>query len=237
MPELAAVGPPNEGVWRVGRDPDPVSASKSPESSRLAKPNTGNRFDSPTGSYGVRYFSTSLEGCFGEVLARFRADPKLARVIGDEWRDLGFMNVGDVPADWRQRRTAVNVRFPAEGQNERFPHGVQFLDIESIETREALREDFAPLLAFYGHADLDVALVRSKDRRMTRYISQWAYEAVNEDDCPLYAGIRYLSRLNNDWECWAVFDNVGFEVTSRRPILPDDAAFKKICALYSLTPY
>jgi hypothetical protein len=43
------------------------------------KPNTGNRFDSPTGAYGVRYFASDLDGCYGETLARFRADKKLAK--------------------------------------------------------------------------------------------------------------------------------------------------------------
>jgi hypothetical protein len=200
------------------------------------QPNTGNRFDSPTGSYGVRYFSTTLDGCFGETLARFRADPKLAELIGDEWEERGWMNVGDIPADWRQRRTAGHVRFPNTGSNTRYPYGVQFLDIEAVETREALRKDFAPLLAIYGYDDLDVPVVRGHDRRITRYISQWAYERT-EDDAPLYAGIRYLSRLNSEWQCWPVYDNVNLEVLARRPILVDDEALQRIAGLYSLTPY
>ncbi len=122
----------------MGREPDLLSASLSSNSSELGKPNTGNRFDSPTGAYGVRYFATELDGCYGETPARFRADKKLAKVIGDEWSELGFMSVGDIPADWRQRRGAVRVRFPDDGANVAFSAGVQFLDIESVHTREAL---------------------------------------------------------------------------------------------------
>lgn len=235
--EPDVVAPPDEGVWRIGRDPNPLSASKSTESSTLGKANTGNRFDSPTGDYGVRYFSTTIDGCYGETLARFRADKKLAKVIGDEWHDLGFMSPGDIPADWRQRRTAVHVRFPADGANTRFPYGVQFLDIESAQTREALREDFEPLLAYLKYPDLDVPVVRGHDRRVTRYISKWASERQDEDGRPLYAGIRYLSRLNSEWECWAVFDNVEIEVLNRRPILLEDEALHRIANLYGLTPY
>lgn len=234
---VETVAAPDEGVWRVGRDPDPLSASRSSGSSELSTPGTGNRFDSPTGEYGVRYFATSLEGCFGETLARFRADPKLAELIGSEWQERGFMSVGDIPADWRQRRTAVHVRFPPDGSNSKFPMGIQFLDIESIETREAMRADFAPLLAYYHYDDLDVAVVRGRDRRMTRYVSQWAFQQVDDEGRPLYAGIRYLSRLNSEWECWAVFDDVQIEELNRRPILPQDPALKKIAKLYSLTPY
>jgi hypothetical protein len=228
---------PQAGVWRVGREPDLLSASLSSNSSELGKPNTGNRFDSPTGAYGVRYFATELDGCYGETLARFRADKKLAKVIGDEWSELGFMNVGDIPADWRQRRGAVRVCFPDEGANATFSTGVRFLDIESVQTREALLPDFEPLLKFYGYPDLDVAVVRGHDRRITRYISQWTYEQRDEDDRPLYAGIRYLSRLNSDWECWAVFDYVGIEELTRRPILAHDEALKRIAKLYGLTVY
>lgn len=147
------------------------------------------------------------------------------------------MNVGDIPADWRQRRTAVHVRFPDKGWNERFAHGVKFLDIEAVETREALREDFEPLLAFYKYDDLDVAVVRGHDRRITRYISQWAWERRDDEERPLYAGIRYLSRLNSEWECWAVFENVYLEELNRRPILANDPALQKIAKLYELTPY
>ncbi len=228
------VAAPEEGVWRVGRDPDPLSASKSSASSQLAQPNTGNRFDSPTGDYGVRDFATTLDGCYGETLARFRADTKLHAVIGNEWREMGFMNVGDIPADWRQRRIAVHVRFPKEASASTEP---RFLDIESIQTRQALLPDFEPLLKFYGYDDLDIPVVRGHDRRITRYISQWTYEQVDEDDRPIYAGVRYLSRLNNDWECWAVFDRITIEELTRRPILRDDEALNRIAQLYSLSVY
>jgi hypothetical protein len=228
---------PQEGVWRVGREPDLLSASCSTTTSELGKPNTGNRFDSPTGVYGVRYFATNLDGCYGETLARFRADKKLAALIGDEWSELGFMNVGDIPADWRQRRGAVRVRFPQGSANATLSTGVRFLDIESLQTREALRPDFEPLLRFYDFEDLDVAVVRGQDRRVTRYISQWAYEQHDEADRQMYAGIRYLSRLNSDWECWAVFDYVEIEELTRRPILRQDEALNRIAKLYRLTVY
>jgi hypothetical protein len=220
----------------VGREPDLLSPSVSSRSSEPGQPNTGNRFDSPTGAYGVRYFATELEGCYGETLARFRADKKLAEVIGEEWTERGFMRVGDIPADWRLRRGAVRVRFP-EAANKSFATGVRFVDIESVHTREALLPDFEPLLRFYGYPDLDVAVVRGHDRRVTRYISQWAYEQVDDDEHPLYAGIRYLSRLNSEWECWAVFDHVAIEELTRRPILATDATLRKIAKLYGLTVY
>jgi hypothetical protein len=145
------------------------------------------------------------------------------------------MAIGDIPADWRVRRLAVRVSFNDE--EGRFPHGVQFVDVESAETREALRPELAALLAFYGYDDLDVPMVRGRDRRVTRWISQWAYEATGDDGRPLYAGIRYVSRLNSDWTCWAVFDDVSIDELTRRPILVTDPDYRAVATLYGLTPY
>lgn len=60
---------------------------------------------------------------------------------------------------------------------------------------------------------------------------------MDEDGQPLYAGIRYLSRLSSDWECWAVFDRVPIEELTRRPILREDAALNRIATLYGLKVY
>lgn len=234
---IEVVQAPKGGLWRVGREPDPLAASVLSEPAEPGNPATGNRFDSPTGTYGVRYFATSLEGCFGETLARFRADHALAALIGDEWQQLGFMSVGDIPADWRQKRTAVNVHIDDE-KNPGFAKKVRFLDIESVNTREAMRQDFEALLAHYGYADLDVPFVRSQDRRITRYISQWVWEQLSEEHGGrTYGGIRYLSRLNSDWECWAVFEEVNLAVVKTKPILASDSALRKIANLYGLTPH
>ena len=231
---VEVVAAPDEGVWRVGRAPDPLFAAPPLSSSLLDNKSTGNRFDSPTGAYRVLYFASTLDGCYGETLARFRPDPQMLALVEEEWADLGFMRVGDVPADWRQRRIAVHVTFPAE---DRFADGVQFLDVESLETRETLREELAPFLAFYGYKDLDVPTVRGADRRITRWIGQWAYDQTTDDGMPRFAGVRYLSRLSSDWECWAVFDDVPIAEMNRRPILPSDEAFLRVAKRYDLTPH
>jgi hypothetical protein len=231
---LEVVAPPDDGVWRVGRAPDPLAPPDRLPQSALDQPTTGNRFDSPTGAYRVLYFATTLEGCFGETLARFRPDPSMLALVQDEWSQRGFMRVGDVPSDWRQRRIAVHVRFPPEPP---FSRGVRFLDVESLETREVLRAELAPLLAFYKLTDLDVAAVRGSDRRITRWIGQWAYDARNDDGSPRFGGIRYLSRLNTDWECWAVFHDVPIAELDRRPILRADEALLSVAAHYGLTAH
>lgn len=228
------VAAPDGGVWRVARAPDPLALPDLAPRSSLDKPQLGNRFDSPSGSYRTLYFATTLSGCYGETLARFRPDPALAAVIGDDWSRGGFMGIGDVPADWRQRRTAVQARFPKQAP---FGDGIRFLDVEALDTREVLRRELGGVLAYYDFDDLDVATVRGGDRRITRMIGQWAFEQANDRGLPRFAGIRYLSRLNTDWECWAVFDHVPIEEMNRKPLLSTDVELRAVCKAYGLTAH
>lgn len=126
---------------------------------------TENRFDSLTGAFGVLYFGTNLEACFGETLSRYRADPKLA-FIEDEWQKLSFMARGSVPKDWRVRRTAVRVEVATDAA---------FLDVEALSTRKFLQRELGAVLQLFEVDDLDVAAIRGRDRRVTRLISEWAW--------------------------------------------------------------
>lgn len=227
--------PPRDGVWRVGRGDDPLKFSR-PDPATLTA-SSGNRFD--TGNFGVLYFASSLEACFGETLARFRPSPELVSLIGNEWQERGFMEVGAVPADWRLRRTAVRVKLPESRP---------YVDIEHVDTHQYLRQRLAPGLAQLDYDDLNVGIVRGPDRRVSRLISGWAYNAaelvdVDEEGQPifgdyLYNGIRYLSKFKNEWECWALFEEEynedDFEVLETKPITPDMPELQKIAAEFGL---
>ena len=101
------LSPPRGGFWRIVRGDDPLRQPER-EVMDMGDSRAGNRFDTVTGQYTVLYFGSTLEGCFGETLNRYRKDPKLA-FIDDEWEELSFMPRGSVPRDWRERRTAVRV--------------------------------------------------------------------------------------------------------------------------------
>jgi hypothetical protein len=185
-----------------------------------------NRFDPLTVDCGVLYFGSDLETCFGETLARFRPSLPLLSVVEEDWRELGFMDIGTVAADWRQRRSAVHVRIP---------HDATFLDAESAITHQYLRKELALGLSAIGLDDLDVAAVRGPDRRVTRLISDWAYMA-NDDGQPRYAGIRYESRIRSGWECWALFDDedLDLEVIETLPIVPDMPELQEVARIFEL---
>jgi hypothetical protein len=219
------VGLPKQGVWRIGRASDPYETRPPLGPDELNTPKAGNRFDSPLGTYSVLYFGTSLEACFGETLSRFRPDPALAAELEGEWSAGGWLKPGEVPASWRHRRLAVRVK-TAEP--------LPFLDVEALRTRETLAKVLSPSLSVLGVSDLDVAVIRGGDRRITRFVSLWAWSQTKNDGSERYAGLRYLSRLNTAWECWAFFDRTATEELERRAITREDPALQEVAADFDL---
>lgn len=211
-------------LWRVHRGADPLAFRPLQASSR-AVPGAGNRFDSPDGSYGVLYFGSSLTGCFGEVLARLRPVPSLAKLVAAEWDAMRVMAPGQVPRDWRERRSAARVHLPEP---------LPFVDVDAARTHQHLRGELALGLSSLGYHDLDIALVCGPDRRVTQMISQWVYMAGLDVDQPKYAGLRYRSRVEDDWECWAVFADVPIEVDEVQPITLDLPELQAVAALFDL---
>jgi hypothetical protein len=114
---------------------------------------------------------------------------------------------------------------------------LRFLDVEALATRQLLRSDLAPILAYYRCPDLDVATVRGADRRLTRWIAKWAFEARDESGAAEFSGIRYLSRLNTAWECWAVFHDVDIVEKEREPITRQNPALLSIAKSFELTVF
>lgn len=222
MPAITLAYAPEEGLWRVARG-DPFALRDPPPPLSLSDRGVGNRFDSAAGNYRVWYFATELEGCYAETLAPLRPDPAVIQAIGGD--EEGFMPFGEVAADWRQRRIAVRATFPEDRP---------FLDVEASGTRAVLRNKLASVLPMLGLDDVDVAAIRSKDRRLTRIVSQWAWEEHEAPGASPYAGIRFCSRLGSEWECWAVFEDVLPQECERRPILRGDAALKRVANLYGL---
>ena len=222
-PGPATVQAPAAGLWRVGCGDDPLAVRR-PDPNTLFSTTTGNRFDSAEGLFGVLYFATNLEGCFGETLVGFRPSLPMVALVEEEWRERGFMDVGSVPQEWRLRRSSVKVQVGTDSP---------FLDIESRQTHQFLRGELALGLSSLGYQDLDVSMVRGPDRRVTRLIASWAYKFMPEDGVS-FAGIRYLSRIDTKWELWAVFNDVPIEPVETRPILPQTDELRKVANEFGL---
>lgn len=183
----------------------------------------GNRFDVP--GAGVLYGATEATGAYAETLAGFRAKASTQRALIAHDLDPNRIGPGEVPGGWiatRRLRT-----FHVAGS-------LPFVDVEAPTTHTFLTEHAPELLLQHDIENLDVAHVRGPNRLLTRAIAGWAYSRTDEHGDPLYAGIRYVSRLG-DFECWAVFDGAHVELDSTQNITLDDPALQEVANLYHLS--
>ncbi len=227
MVEVATVAAPRGPVYRVGRAPRPLA----PPSWAYAEADGtfGNRFDDPSARRGVPpdgrfrmlYVDTTSAGAFGETIARRR--PNL--------ESLARAGVTAVPrpvvsASWRQmRRLGVTV----------LTMSLPFVDITAAATLTALRPALAAVALEAGLSDVDLSAETRPGRLLTE-AARYIYEQRDIAGAPRYAGVRYLSRLNPDWECWAVFvDRLRHRVVrSGAEIRADDPGLYEASALLAL---
>ena len=216
-------------MWRVarrprnGEDEQLVFSYIHPEDAVL---NAGNRFDVP--GAGVLYASTTIESCFAETLAWFRPSQRILKQVRLE---PGYMNAGAVPAAWRDDRILLELRTD--------PDGLPFVSIDDGGTLDRLGEEESLVreLAAWGvTSDLDRSAIYSQDRRITRMLARWVYSQTDDTGHGLYAGLHYRSRLDKNWECWAIFDSrITIGVCDRVAITADDADLKRIASRWKLT--
>ena len=67
-----------------------------------------------------------------------------------------------------------------------------------------------------------------------RQISQWVHDCREPDGSPRYSGVRYLSRHDVSWECWAVFDRTSIVELERHAIRADDPSLKTVAARWTI---
>lgn len=165
----------------------------------------GNRFDDPGKYRGIPeehrfrvvYCATQLAGAFGETIARFRKSPRLLEgleAIDDEEPFEPELEGGVLPEEWRLGRRLGSTRLD---------EGLVFANFASAEAFQILTEELAPLLVRFGLREFDLSLITSRKRRVTQEAARFVYELAGSGQ--VFAGVRYLSRLNPAWELWAVF--------------------------------
>ena len=178
----------------------------------------GNRFDDPAGEYRVLYASSPRVGAFLETLARYRTDPALVAeyaeiaIEPEDAERFPTIPPGIVPAGWCSSRTIGTAR-----------HDGPFADIGHSRSLAELRVALASRLVHYGLDDLDAGDVRRRaPRALTQEISRYAFERGVSEDGERLLGIRYLSRLGDDIENWAIFEGTEPYATRSEAIARED---------------
>lgn len=199
-------------VYRLGRRPDPWAY---PDWAFAGEDGTfGNRFDDPESSYRVLYASSQRLGAFVEVLARFRPDPAvvagLAEVEAEDSHD--GLPPGSLPRSW------LDHRLVGEGTLEG-----AYADIGHGRSLTYLRERLAARVAHFGLEDLDAGTIRLRaPRRFTQEVSRLVYECSEADGARQFDGIRYGSRLGDEFDNWAIFEPIRPITRGPEPLDPDD---------------
>lgn len=188
-------------LFRVGRVPDPLAP---PDWRFAASDGTfDGRFDDPRGRYGVSprhryrmlYLASHPAGAFGETVARFRPSIRTLSQIGTS-SSFQRHGHGIIPREWRMARrigaTVISVDLPV-------------VDLAHAETIQALRPVLASVAARLGRVDVDLSAVTGPERELTQELALHVYQQQDREKKPLFAGLRYVSRFNPQWECWALF--------------------------------
>ncbi len=138
--------------------------------------------------------------------------------------------MGIVTADWRSSRRIGRVELD---------QSLRFVDLTAAETMHHLHNSLAAVAAPLGFTDIDISAMTGatpQHRMLTQEIARWIYEQVDDKDEPKFAGVRYMSRLNPEWELWAVFDRRMRVEVSYPPqrILADDSDLMAVASLFDL---
>jgi hypothetical protein len=219
--ELALIAAPPV-LWRVERA-EPALRFSQLNLVDAANDRAGNRFDVP--GAGVLYGATDPAGGFAETLAGYRPRASMIRAFSEVQTMPGRPQSGDVAMEWLHSRRLRS--FTTVG-------ALPFVDVESPVTHTHLTAAAPDVLLQQGVESLDVAHIRGPSRRLTRAIASWLYSRTDAHGDPLYAGIRYMSRLG-DFECWAVFDGTAVELLSSSTIAPTDGPLTSTLELFGMT--
>lgn len=214
-------------IHRVARHPD---AWAWPDWAYAHEDGTfGGRFDDPRGEYRVLYASSEREGAFAETLARYRVDLRVAaeleEIAGDP-ADADYrppVPVGVVPEEWLSTRVMGTAR-----------HDGAFVDLGRADTLAHLREALADRVLHHGLDDLDAGAIRRAPRTFTHEISRYLFEHARDERGEPVAGIRYGSRLGDEWVNRAIFEPSEPTGATSESIARDDPALVSVFARFGL---
>lgn len=212
-PELEVTDIPGR-VWRIGFAPDMWQWT--PWAYATDSALFDGRWDDQDGQFRTLYTSSSLLGCFLELLARFRSSAVLDAAFDEIDDDDGTVALypdapsGSIGHQWLEHRLYGNA--DQDGR---------YCFITHSRSLAALQADYP----FAGHGlapiDVDSALLKeARDRTLTRSIARWLYDLQAPEGGELVSGIEFRSRFGDEIAMWAVFERSRDDLHSRH-LRPD----------------
>jgi len=223
--EVSTTAPPAGLVYRVGYGEEPFSPVPwhvvRRRDAQLAEAHDdqtlGGRFDDPAGRVGIAearrfrtiYCASERVTALAELIIQFRGrieatDEEPAQERPAALQEIIRQNpelqraVDRVPGDWLARRSiGAAVLDPA----------LTFVNLAHQDTLRYLHRHLGGVAAQLGIRRIDHGALLGANREFTQTIAGHFYEQLDpKTDEPRFAGIRYVSSLGLNWECWAAFD-------------------------------
>lgn len=221
-PQLEVTDNPGT-VWRVGFAPDMWQWT--PWAYATDSGLFNGRWDDQMGQFRTLYTSSSLLGCFLELLAPFRPSALLDAALGQIDDDDATVSLyPDAPSGSVGHRWLEDRLYGAADQDGRYCF------ITHSRSIAALQLDYPLARHGLGPSDVDTALLKdARDRKLTRSIARWLYNLQAPEGGELVSGVEFRSRFGDEIAMWAVFERSRDERHSRhiRPAnnpapIPDD---------------
>jgi hypothetical protein len=87
----------------------------------------------------------------------------------------------------------------------------------------------------FGFDDLDAGELRRRaPRAFTQAISRYVFVHARDETGSPVAGVRYLSRLGDDYVNWAIFETAPPSDMRSEPIAPDDPDLEAVFTRFGL---
>ncbi len=170
--------------------------------------------------YRVIYFATERAGAFGEILEKHIPNPQDLQVIFSNLPPNDPLRLGGQVKQAELTRRQVGTT--------RLDPTLRFADVMAPESRMELyyTPAITPLVEQLHLNFLDVSAITgdtNEHRQLTQALALHIYNLTGKQGTPLFDGIRYVSHVNSEWECWAVFhDRLRHAPVSTVPVDPAD---------------
>lgn len=192
-PELKFATPVGELVWRVGYRPEPWAW---PDWGWATEGRFGGRWDDSEGEFRTMYAGSSLLGCLLEVLAPFRADPRVVQSLNEiveedvDANEFATVRAGTLDPGWLGPRVGASGRLTG-----------WFADITATDSLAYLHPLFVAQALRLGFMDFDAATLKdTRARPLTQRVASHIYAKT-----PL-GGAKFSSRHGDDVTLWAIFE-------------------------------
>jgi hypothetical protein len=119
----------------------------------------------------------------------------LLEAVERDWAERNHMAPGTVAAGWRLERRLYELRLPRNGW---------FVAIERAESITAVSAALKSELGDLGLDQLSVGDLRSEHRVLTTTIADWVWHQTLDDGTKPH-GIRFGSKHDSTWSCWAIW--------------------------------